>query len=148
MGKRLIAVLGAGECENGVAEKATEVGRLLADAGCVLITGGLGGVMEAASKGAAKAGGSVIGILPGAAGTDGNAFVGIPIATGMGDARNAVIANTAEAFIALGGAYGTLSEIALALKRGKKVVSLDSWAVDPRILKAETPEQAVRFALE
>lgn len=148
MARKLIAVLGAGECEDGVAAKAHAVGRLLAESGCVLVSGGLGGVMEAASRGAQEAGGLVIGILPGVNAGEGNAFLSVPIATGMGDARNAVIANTAEAFIALGGAYGTLSEIAMALKRGKKVVSLDSWAVDPRIVKAATPEEAVHSALE
>lgn len=148
MPKRLVAVLGAGECENGVAQKASEVGRLLAQSGCVLITGGLGGVMEAASRGAQEAGGTIIGILPGSTGAEGNPYLTIPIPTGMGDARNAVLANAAESFIAIGGAYGTLSEIAFALKRGKRVVSLDSWAVDPRIMKASTPEDAVKLALE
>ncbi len=126
---------------------ACEVGRLLAQAGCVLITGGLEGVMAAASRGAHEAGGLVIGVLPGPFAAEANPSVSVAVATGLGDARNAVLANTAEAFIAVGGAYGTLSEIAFALKRGKRVVGLGTWDVDPAVLKASSPEEAVRLAL-
>ncbi len=121
---RIVAVLGAGECDAEVAERARRVGHGLAAAGCAVLTGGLGGVMEAASRGAAEAGGLVVGVLPGARPEDANPHVGIAIATGMGDARNAVIANTAECFVAIAGSHGTLSEIAFALKRGKRVVGL------------------------
>lgn len=127
---------------------AEEVGRRLAEAGCTLVTGGLGGVMEAASRGASLAGGLVIGILPTSLTRDANPFVDVPIATGMGDARNVIIASTAEAFVAVGGAYGTLSEIAFALKRGKTVVSLGSWKLGDDVKAASTPEEAVRLALE
>ena len=127
---------------------AEEVGRRLASAGCAVVTGGLGGVMEAASRGAGLAGGLVIGILPTSSIGDANPFVDIPIATGMGDARNVIIASTAEAFVAVGGAYGTLSEIAFALKRGKPVVSLGSWRPDDAVKVASTPEEAVRIVLE
>jgi hypothetical protein len=127
---------------------AEEVGRRLAEAGCAVVTGGLGGVMEAASRGASLAGGLVIGILPTSLVRDANPFVEVPIATGMGDARNVIIASTAEAFVAVGGAYGTLSEIALALKRGKTVVSLGSWRPDEAVRAASTPEEAVRLALQ
>ena len=119
----------------------------MAEAGCVLITGGLGGVMAAASRGAHEAGGLVIGVVPGGSPDDANAYVSVSIATGMADARNVILANSAEVLIAVGGAYGTLSEIAFALKRGKRVVSLGSWAVDPAVVEAETPEEAVRLAL-
>ena len=119
------------------------MGRRLAEAGCVLVTGGLGGVMEAASRGAAEAGGTVLGIVPDADPESANAWVELVIATGIGDARNAVLTNTAEAFVAVGGAYGTLSEIAFALKRGKRVVSLGSWDVDPAVQKANSPADAV-----
>ena len=113
----------------------------------MLITGGLEGVMAAASRGAHEAGGLVIGVLPGPFAAEANPYVSVAVATGLGDARNAVLANTAEAFIAVGGAYGTLSEIAFALKRGKRVVGLGTWDVDPAVLKASSPEEAVRLAL-
>ncbi len=147
MAQRIIAVIGQGDCDAATFEVAREVGALLAKRGCVVVTGGLGGVMEAASQGAAEAGGVVVGVLPGALPEERNAHVAIAIATGMGDARNAILANTAEAFIAVGGSYGTLSEIAFACKRKKPVISLGSWAVDPSIAHARTPEDAVRLAL-
>jgi uncharacterized protein (TIGR00725 family) len=103
--------------------------------------------MEAASQGAHEAGGLVIGILPTSSTLDANPFVDVPIATGMGDARNVIIANTAEVFVAVGGAYGTLSEIAFALKREKRVVSLRSWRPDAAVVVAESAEEAVRLAL-
>lgn len=145
---RVVAVVGAGECDRGTAERAEEVGRLLAGRGCTLVTGGLGGVMEAASRGAREAGGLVIGVLPAADPETANPHVQVAIATGMGDARNAILANTANVFVAIGGAHGTLSEIAFALKRKKRVVSLGSWEVDPAILVAATAAEAVRMALE
>lgn len=148
MPKRIIAVIGAGDCDAKTAGVAREVGRRIAEAGCVLVTGGLGGVMEAASRGAAEAGGLVVGILPTAFPGDANPFVDIPIVTAMGDARNAVIANTAEAFVAVAGSYGTLSEIAFALKRGKRVVGLGTWDVDPAVVRAADPKDAVRRALD
>lgn len=144
---RVLAVIGAGNSDPETDAVARAVGRLLAEAGCVLITGGLGGVMAAASRGAHEAGGLVIGVVPGGSPDDANAYVSVSIATGMADARNVILANSAEVLIAVGGAYGTLSEIAFALKRGKRVVSLGSWAVDPAVVEAETPEEAVRLAL-
>lgn len=147
MRARVVAVIGAGECDGATREAAREVGRLLAQAGCVVFTGGLGGVMEAASRGAAEAGGLVVGVVPGPDPRDANAHVGVAVATGMGDARNTILANSAEAFVAIGGAYGTLSEIAFALKRGKRVVSLGSWEVDPAIVKASSPQEAVERLL-
>jgi hypothetical protein len=144
---RIIAVIGAAECGPGPRRLAREVGRRLAEAGCVVVTGGLGGVMEAASRGAAEAGGLVVGILPGSSARDANRWVTLPVVTGLGDARNVVLCSTAEAFVAIAGSHGTLSEIAFALKRGKRVVSLGSWDVDPAIVKASSPEEAVRLTL-
>lgn len=140
-------MIGAGECDGATRDQAREVGRQLAEAGCIVVTGGLAGVMEAASSGAAEAGGLVLGILPGSDPADANPDVEVSIATGMGDARNAIIANTAEAFVAVGGAYGTLSEIAFALKRGKHVVTLGSWDVDPALERASDPADAVAKVL-
>lgn len=147
MRPRVIAVIGTGTPDSETDAAAREVGRLLAEAGCVLISGGLDGVMAAASQGAHEAGGLVIGVVPGSSPEEANAYVRVAIATGIGDARNVILVNSAEAFVAVGGAYGTLSEIAFALKRGKRVVSLGSWDVDPAVLRARTPEEAVRLVL-
>lgn len=140
---RIVAVVGAGVAGPRLRRQAEEVGRRLAEAGAVVLTGGLGGVMEAASRGAKQAGGLVLALVPeGRA----NRYVDLVVPTHMGDGRNVLIANTAGAFVAVGGAYGTLSEIAFALKRRKKVVGLGSWDI-PGMLTATTPAEAVRKAL-
>lgn len=143
-----MAVIGAGDCDPATAGLAEEVGELLARAGCVVATGGLGGVMEAASRGASRAGGLVVGILPGAAAEDANAWVDVPVVTGMGEARNAILVQTAAAFVAVGGSYGTLSEIAFGLRRGRPIASLGSWQIDPRVEPVETAEEAVNWVLD
>jgi uncharacterized protein (TIGR00725 family) len=112
----------------------------------VLVTGGLGGVMEAACKGARGAGGMTIGILPGKDRSAANPFVDFAIPTGLGEARNALVVRAADALIAIGGAYGTLSEIAFALKAGKRVVGLGTWAIDG-VEAADSPEAAVETVL-
>jgi uncharacterized protein (TIGR00725 family) len=145
--RKLVAVIGVSAASAREAQCAEAVGRGLAHRGLALVCGGLGGVMEAASRGAAQAGGTVVGILPTADPDDANPFVQIAVATGMGDARNAVLADTADAFVAIGRGLGTLSEIAFALKRGKPVVTLDSWDVEgpegQRPVPARTPEEAL-----
>ena len=146
MKARIVAVIGVSKATPLESERAETAGRLLAERGAIVVTGGLGGVMEAASRGAAGAGGTVVGILPTDDPGDANAHVGIPIATGLGDARNAVIANAADAFIAIGRGLGTLSEIAFALKRGKPVVGVGSWDIEGVELAA-TPEEAVERLL-
>jgi uncharacterized protein (TIGR00725 family) len=149
----IIAVCGAGQCDLPTAALAEEVGRRLAEAGAALVCGGLGGVMEAACRGAVAAGGQTIGILPGPDGAAANPYVRAPIATGMGHARNVIIVQTAAAVIAVGGEYGTLSEIALARKCGRTVVGLDTWNLgseaggQPRVIAAATPAEAVDLAL-
>jgi uncharacterized protein (TIGR00725 family) len=136
-----------------LAEVAEAVGRAIATAGAILVCGGLGGVMAAACRGARAAGGATIGILPGPDTSAANSDVQIPIATGMGEARNVIIVRTADAVIAVGGEYGTLSEIALARKAGRVVVGLRTWALGhgssgrPHVLEATTPEEAVAIAL-
>ena len=110
------------------------------------MTGGLGGVMEAACRGARDAGGTTIGILPGADRSAANAYVDVAIPTGLGEARNALVVRAADALIAVGGAYGTLSEIALALKAGKRVVGLGTWEIDG-VEAAASPEAAVETVL-
>lgn len=150
----IIAVIGAGQTDARVEEIAERVGAALARAGARLICGGLLGVMAAACRGAKRAGGFTIGVLPGYSTTDANPWVDVPIATGLGEARNLVIVRTADAVIAVGGRYGTLTEIAFALHHGKRVVGLGSWRLahdeglpDP-VLHASDPEEAVRLALE
>ncbi|KAA0003679.1 MAG: TIGR00725 family protein [Thermoplasmata archaeon] len=124
-----ISVIGGGECSKDAYEMAVEVGRRIARMNAVLITGGLGGIMEAACKGAKEEGGITIGILPGERKEEGNVYLDYVIATGLGQARNALVVLNADIVIAINGEYGTLSEIALALKYGKKVYGLKSWDV-------------------
>jgi uncharacterized protein (TIGR00725 family) len=141
----IVAVVGGGdECALDTLRSAEKVGCLLADRGFVLITGGRTGVMEAASAGASHAGGCVVGILPGTSPREANQHVEIAIATGLGEARNAIIATAAQAIIAVGGEFGTLSEIALALKLGKPVVAIHSrWGNIPGVEPATSAEEAV-----
>ncbi len=143
--EKLIAVIGASQCDEVVFRRAWRVGELLAEAGFGVLTGGLGGVMEGASAGARDRGATVVGLLPGADASEANPHVQVAITTGMGDARNAILANSAVGFVAVAGGEGTLSEIAFALKRGKPVVSLGSWEIDPRVHPAKTPEAAVEW---
>jgi uncharacterized protein (TIGR00725 family) len=148
-----VGVIGEGACSKVTAARAERVGRALATAGAVLLCGGLGGVMEAASRGAARAGGLVVGLLPGFDAGDANRWVTVPIVTGMDQARNVILVRSCDALIAVGGRYGTLSEIALALKLGKPVVGLGTWRLaQPEgrrvpIVRARTPEEAVALAL-
>src|SRR4051794_41753599 len=127
--------------------RAEAVGGLLAARKAVVVCGGLGGVMEAVSRGAADAGGMVLGILPGTDRADANDHVTIALTTGMGEMRNALVVRAADAVIAVGGAYGTLSEIAFALRTGTPVVGLGTWALDD-VVDAPDPEAAVALAIE
>jgi uncharacterized protein (TIGR00725 family) len=141
-----VAVCGASNPDPAQRELAREVGRRLAEAGAVVLCGGLGGVMDAAAEGAASAGGTVIGILPGSDRAAGNPHLTVSIATGLGEARNAVLTTAADAVIAVGGGWGTLSEIALARRRDRPVVSLASWELEG-VPVAISAEEAVRAAL-
>lgn len=148
-----IAVIGEGVCSRRVAALAERVGRAVAGAGAVLLCGGLGGVMEAAARGAARAGGLTVGLLPGFDAADANRWVTLPIVTGMDQARNVILVRSSHAVIAVGGRYGTLSEIALALKLGRPVVGISTWRLaQPErrrvpLLIARTPEEAVARAV-
>ena len=144
--KRRIAVFGAGICDEEIYQLAYEVGRLLAPH-AIVYTGGLGGVMEAAAKGALEAGGLTVGILPGKRAEDANPYIAVPVVTDMGHARNMILVRTAEAAIAISGGYGTLSEIALALKTWKPVIGLRTWPHIEGVIYVETPEEAVQKAL-
>ncbi|HET6954645.1 MAG TPA: TIGR00725 family protein [Acidimicrobiales bacterium] len=144
---RHVAVIGGYEAGPDVLALAEEAGRLLAQQGCVVVTGGRGGVAEAASRGAVLAGGTTVGILPGTVRSEANPYVTIAVPTGLGDTRNALVVMDADAVIALPGAYGTLSEIAHALLAGARVVALgDGWNI-PGTVPATTAAQAVQAAL-
>jgi uncharacterized protein (TIGR00725 family) len=142
-----VAVAGPGRATAEQANVAEEVGRRLAEAGALVICGGLGGVMEAACRGAKGAGGTTLGILPGSDRAQANEFVDVAVATELGEARNALVARAADVLIAVAGEYGTLSEIALALKGGKPVVGLDTWEIDG-VVAASSPADAVSRALD
>lgn len=143
--KNLVAVIGASSPTEQDLRNAREVGALIAKEGWVLINGGLEGVMEASAEGASKAGGTVVGILPTASAGSANPYVTIPIATNMHWARNAIIAQAADLFIAIGGSYGTLSEIALALAHQKKVFGLGTWEIEG-VIPVKTPQAAIERA--
>ena len=148
-----VGVIGASVCDEATAAAAEAVGRLLAESGAVLICGGRGGVMEAACRGAQAAGGFTVGILPGTDPAAANPYVDLPIVTGLGEARNVVVVRTSQALVAVGGEYGTLSEIAFALKLGRPVVGIHTWQLAkqgvpvPAIAEATSPAQAVEMAL-
>ncbi len=154
MARVAVAVVGAGQCDADTAALATEVGRLVAERGAVLITGGSTGVMEAASRGAHAAGGTVVGILAEADPTAANAWVDVAIPTGMGQLRNGLVVGSAGAVIAVAGEWGTLSEIAFARKIGKPVVALNTWkcvrpdGTDDDFVRVDTPQAAVDQAFE
>jgi len=155
---RQVAVIGSGSCEVGSEAwtLAEEVGRRLAEAGVTVVCGGLGGVMEAASRGAARAGGAVIGIVPGFSVDDANAHCTHVVASAIGYARNLSVVASGDAVIAIGGEWGTLSEIGHARVFGRTVVALRSWGLTgrekmegaPGVIPVETPEEAVRAVLE
>jgi uncharacterized protein (TIGR00725 family) len=142
-----VAVIGGSRPGRQALEAAFEVGRLVARAGAVVVCGGLGGVMEAASRGAREEGGFVIGILPGSSPADANPWVDVAVATGLGYTRNSLVVMNADAAIAIDGEYGTLSEIAYGKIHGKRVVGLGSWEVKG-VEAAASPEEAVRTALD
>ena len=148
-----VAVCGPDPASGDVAAQAEEVGRLLARAGAVLVCGGLGGAMEAACRGAATEGGITVGILPGLDRAGANPYLTVSIPTGMGEMRNALVVRAAHAVVAVAGEFGTLSEIALALKSGVPVVGLSTWELAKSgrpvdaFVRVESPEAAAQEAL-
>ncbi len=147
-----IGVIGGGEVTPPVARLAEEVGREIARRGAALVCGGLGGVMEAACKGASEEGGLTIGILPGESRRAANPYVQIPIVTGIGYARNVAVVKSSQAVIAIDGSYGTLAEIGHALQSGIPVIGLGTWSIsmdekaDNKIITAKDPPEAVEKA--
>lgn len=155
MGFKIIGVVGSSVAEPDILALAEEVGREIALHGVAVVCGGMTGVMEAVCRGARKEGGLTIGIIPSDKKSDANPFVQIPIVTGMGMGRNVMLVKTADALIAVGGEYGTLSEIAHALNIGKKVIGLRTWKLEkahtksiPNLVEVDSPKEAVRLALE
>lgn len=144
---RIIGVIGGSTVDKETYKRAYMVGKLIAESGYPVVTGGLGGVMEAVSKGASDAGGIVIGILPGSSKREANPYVNIPIVTGIGEMRNVIIVKTADVLIAIDGSYGTLTEIAFALKMGKRVIGLDTEFPLEGIEIVGSPEEAVEKAV-
>ncbi|HDY69657.1 MAG TPA: TIGR00725 family protein [Actinobacteria bacterium] len=148
-----ISVIGAGVGDARAQELASEVGRRIAGAGAVLVCGGMGGVMEAACRGARQAGGSTLGILPGLDRGEGNPYLDFTVLTGIGHARNLAVASSGDAVIAVGGEFGTLSEIGLARQAGRPVILLDSWqlrrhgALPTGVSEAASPGEAVEQAI-
>jgi uncharacterized protein (TIGR00725 family) len=144
--RRYVAVCGQSEPDPGHERAALEVGRRLAEAGALLLCGGLGGVMEAASRGAAEAGGTVLALLPGSDRGEASRHATIALATGLGQGRNLLLVTAADSVIAIGRGWGTLSEIALARRQGKRVVALDSWELGG-LETAASAAEAVERAL-
>ncbi len=144
----MIAVIGGSQASKENLQIAEQIGALIARNNAILICGGMSGVMEAACRGAKKNNGLVIGILPGTDRESANPYVDIPVVTGMGEARNAIITRTCDCAIAIDGKYGTLSEIAYCMVFGIPVIGINTWEIDAPIIKAETAEQAVQIALE
>ncbi len=150
-----VAVIGGGSAGQEDCDRALRVGRALARAGAVVITGGLGGVMEAAGRGARHAGGINLAILPGNERQAANVFVDVAVASGLGEGRNLLVVRNADSVVAVGGEFGTLSEIALALQAGVPVIGLGTWELAkagepprPGVIEASSPEEAAELALQ
>ena len=145
-GTRYFAVVGSGTASGKLYEQAREVGRLIAERGGIVVCGGLTGVMEAAARGAAEAGGVAIGVLPDEDRERQNEYLTYSVATGVGQARNLAVVCSGDVIIAVGGEYGTLSEIGLARKAGRPVVVLDGWDLGDHVSLASSPREAVDAA--
>jgi uncharacterized protein (TIGR00725 family) len=152
--QRVVSIIGGADCTEHEYEIAEEIGYLLGEAGVVVVCGGRGGVMEAVCRGAQKTGGLTIGILPGNDHNSGNPYVDIALPTGLGHNRNALVAQAGDAVIVIGGGYGTLSEIGIALKVGRDVIGINTWKVFDkfgktiRIIQATNAKTAVKIALD
>lgn len=154
MGFKIVGVIGSSKADPDILALAEEVGSEIAKRGAAVVCGGLTGVMEAVCKGARKEGGLTIGIIPSDSRNDANPYVQIPIVTGMGMGRNVMLVKTADVVIAVGGEFGTLSEIAHALKLGKTVIGLRTWKLErahtraiPDLIEVDSPKKAVDLAL-
>lgn len=144
----MIAVIGAGSCSVEHQEQAAAAGRYIAEHGGVVVCGGMGGVMEGAARGAREAGGTTLGILPSVNQEDANPYIEFAIPTGLGEARNALVVRCADSVLAFPGKYGTLSEMAFALKTGKPLVSVSAWTELKEVEQIDDPVMAAARALE
>lgn len=150
--KKIVSVIGTSTATPELYELARETGRLLAERGCVVVCGGRGGVMEGVCRGVREGGGISVGLLPTSI-EEANPYVDLPIVTGLGELRNMAVASAGAALISIGGAYGTLTELGFALRQGKRVVGLRTWALRDEegrptpMLTAGSPEEAVDLAL-
>jgi len=152
---KIVGVVGSSKAEPELLRLAEEVGVEIARNGAAVVCGGLSGVMEAVCRGARSVGGLTIGIIPSDNKEDANQYVQIPIVTGMGMGRNIMLVKTADVLIAVGGEFGTLSEIAQALNLGKKIIGLRTWKLEkahtkqiPNLVEVDSPKKAVALALE
>ncbi len=145
---KIIGVVGGAHCSSEIYKLAVEVGERIAKNGNILICGGGTGVMEAACKGAKNEKGVTIGVLPGRLKSEANRWVDMPIVTGMGLARNAIIIRSSDVIIAIDGSCGTLSELAIACNLGVSIVGLKTWEVDLPIERVNTPQEAVELAIK
>ena len=141
-----VAVVGPGTAAEETYEQAREVGRLVAGRGGIVVCGGLGGVMEAAARGAREGGGTAIGVLPDEDRTRANGYLSFSVVTGIGQARNLAVVCSGDVVVAVGGGYGTLSELGLAMKVGRPVVSLGGWDLGDSVSVVDTPGAAVEAA--
>ena len=145
---RIIGVIGASSAEAIDENIAYEIGQEIALKGYILLCGGMGGIMEAACRGAKLNNGTTVGILPGENSSDANMYIDIPIVTGLSHARNIIIIRSCDVIIAVGGEFGTLSEIAFALKLNKPLIGINTWNVSESIIKVYSAKQAVARAVE
>jgi len=143
-----VSVIGTGKCDDEVYASAKRLGGLLANKGLELVCGGLQGVMRAASEGVLERGGRTIGIMPGLDTAAANKYIEIPVATGLGHMRNFLVVLNGDVVIAVEGGYGTLCELALALKIGKTVIAMGKWASIPGVVPASGPDEACTLALQ
>ena len=139
-----IGVIGAGECSDKIYQLARHLGSEIGKKGWILVCGGLGGVMEAAARGCTEAGGMTVGILPGLDKTSANLYIKIPLATGLGEGRNLLVVRASDVLVSVAGGYGTLSEIALALKVNKPVIGLETWEDIQDVQYVSDPEEAIQ----
>lgn len=149
--KRIVSVIGQSRSSNAQSEQAYELGKLLADAGYAIVCGGKGGVMEAVARGAEEKGGLCVGLLPGQDRMEANRHLTMAIPTGLGHARNLLVSQAGDVVVAIGGGYGTLSEIAFALTMGKAVIGINTWkavshaGVPAEVIEVETPQEAFEY---
>jgi uncharacterized protein (TIGR00725 family) len=140
-----IGVIGAGECSHQIYSMARHLGAEIGKKGWILVCGGLGGVMEAAARGCTEAGGMTVGILPGLDKASANLYIKIPLATGLGEGRNLLVVRASDVLVSVAGGYGTLAEIALALKVNKPVIGLETWNEIQGVQYVSDPEEAMRL---